>query len=275
MLILISVLFSSCNTAALYTTDQCTIRISVSEGYPTASSVLVNLLPADSKAYYFSGIVESDIFYNHVNDLRFMQMCLDYEYKEYIIWRYDLLEKEEEFIADFSSHCLSYGEDTKFFRELKPETEYVVFAFCVNPENNQPIGNLYRVNIATGELRESDLTFEVMFKEREDGTYVSIMPSNDDDSYLWEWDDKAFLDENKLTLKQYMEAVIKSWQEYGMAEYMYSKGPETYKCVEGDLTPGHKYVMIATGYDGTFTTKIYHLEFEYPFLTEDPIPLEE
>lgn len=275
ILVFISTFFASCNTAALYNTEQCPIRIHIDEGSPTASYILADFTPIDNRMYYFCGIVTSEEYYKHSNDQRFMQMYIDYQYMEYIVWRYSLLEAEEEYIADFSSHCLSYGEDSRYFRNLKAETEYVIFAFCVNPENNQPIGNLYHIKVTTDKIRQTDLTFQVMFKERDEGTYVSMMPSNDDDTYLWEWEDQQYLKDNNLTIEQYADALIKSWQEYGLADYMYSQGPQSYKCVEGDLTEGHKYILIATGYDGSFTTKLYHLEFEYPFPTEDPIPLVE
>jgi len=266
-------LLSSCNTTSIYTTDPCNISIHIESGTPTASYVLANFRPEDNQVYYIAGIVTLERFSSVKNDTRFMQMCIDYEYKEYINWRYDLLEEEEEHIATFSSHCLSYGEDSRYFRDLSPNTTYVLYAFCVDPDILKPTGNLFHIPFTTSELRQSNLTFQVMFKEREDDIHVTIMPSNDNEHYVWNWEDISYLEEYRLTVDTYIKSFISSVKDYDLGEYLYVKGAQTYKCTEGDIEEGHKYVVMAAGFDGDITTKVFSTEFEYPFLTEDPIDL--
>jgi len=267
-------LLASCNTASIYTTSPCDIEIRISEGTPTASYVLADFAPSNGQVYYYANCLLQEAFSAIKSDESFMQLCLDTEYKDYINWRYELLAKEEQYIASFSSHSLYYGNDSRYFKDLKPNTTYVLFAFCVDPDTIRPTGKLYYIPFTTGEMKDmSDMTFQAMFKERGDGTYISIMPSNDKEQYIWSWEDMTYMEKYGYSADTFIKSFISTVKEYGMGEYIYTKGAQTYKCIEGELEPKHKYILMAAGYDGDLTTDVYSLIFEYPVPTEDPIPL--
>jgi len=277
LLIFLLALFSlfSCNTKAYYTTKACKIEIKVESAALSASSVLVNFTPQDERAYYYADIVTKEHFDSVANYERYMQLVLDTKYKDYINWRYDLLLRFEEYVASFVTHSLCYGRDSRYFKDLLPNKEYVLIAFCVNPETNQPNGELFYTPVKTANPSESDMTFQVMFKEREDAPYVSMVPSNDDEFYLWEWAELDTLSAHGFDVRKFANYVVKVWKEHGMAEYMCVKGPQSYKCQEGEMEEGHRYVLIAAGYDSDFTTAIFTYSFNYPFETEnEPIDLE-
>lgn len=264
---------SSCNTVSPYSTDPCKISISIADGTPTASYVLANFVTEGDVNYYYANVATKEEFNKATNHERFMQLCLDWEYVEYVNWRYDLLVDNAEYVTDFASHSLYYGSDSRYFRDLNPSTEYFLYAFCVNPETNQPIGPLYYVPFTTGDLKQSDITFQAMFKEREDGAHISVIPSNDNEHYVWTFEDVKTLEESHLSIKDYAQIILTEMKEYGMGESLYTKGPDTYVCTPEDLLFDHDYTLVAAGFDGEFTTDIYTLDFHYPFTDEGPFYL--
>lgn len=266
-------LLASCNKEAIYTTRPCRIDINLEQKNVTASYAIAEFTPQNVSTYYYADVVPMERFKGIKDEQRFMQLCVDSLYRDYINWRYEYLVKSEKYIANFANHCLCYGSDSRYFKDLNPENDYVLFAFCVNPETNQPIGQLYSLPFRTSVLKRSDMTFQVMFLEREDGTYVSVVPSDDDENFVWEWEDKDYFSENKITVEEYAEYLKKTYKEYGMGEYMYSKGSQSYKCQPGDLEDGHEYIVLAIGYDGEWTTKVFTHEFSYPFEGEGPYDL--
>jgi len=271
----IALFSASCNKAALYTTTPCSISIEIDSSSPKASYILADFTPADRKVYYYQGILTAEDFKKISNPERFMQLCMDYQYKEYINWRYDYLLKGEEYIADFASHFLTYGEDSHYFLDLQANTEYVVYAFCVNPDNNQPMGDLYYASASTGEVKKSGLTFQALFKQREDGAYISIIPSNDDETYVWDWVSQKYLREKGLTIEEYCQKALKMLREHGFVEYIYIKGSETRKYENSEFDTEGDNILIALGYDGEPTTQFFTIHFSYPFTDENAIDFEE
>lgn len=74
---------------------------------------------------------------------RFMELALDSAYVAYVQWRHNYLVANEQYVADFTSHMLEYGdtEETRTF--LTPDTDYWVFAFPVNKATTRPDGKLF------------------------------------------------------------------------------------------------------------------------------------
>lgn len=119
----------------------------------------------NKEAYYHIGIVPKE----EVPDIKsasgakgFMALMLDRAYAEYLLWRSDLLEQGMPYVAEFATHSLHYGTVDYDFTLLKPDTEYLIFAFPVNAQTNQPDGRLFVDNIATTKKSayEDDLDFE-------------------------------------------------------------------------------------------------------------------
>ncbi|MGN0190281.1 MAG: hypothetical protein ACI39U_01365 [Candidatus Cryptobacteroides sp.] len=114
------------------------------------------------------------------NSSQFMNLALDYAYKEYINWRYELLYNGAPYIASFANHSLKYGEQDHYFKYLLPDTEYWLYCFAVNPENNKSVGEL---NIQTVRTRAvSDI--EMAFEYRIEGQWDYVYPKSTDGKKL-------------------------------------------------------------------------------------------
>lgn len=102
---------------------------------------------------------------------QFKTLALDYAYKEYINWRYDKLYNGVEHIAEFSSHCLQYGDQDYFFTALDEDTDYWVFAFVVDPKTNSPAGDLILKTVRTDATSSRRIHFNYRVNDTWDFVY--------------------------------------------------------------------------------------------------------
>ncbi|MBS7274587.1 MAG: hypothetical protein Q4D10_02185 [Bacteroidales bacterium] len=252
----------SCNTQQKYITESTDIQLSVQEKLSTASKLTVDLTLENDKTYYFCGILPAGQYVVSKNNLRFMQLCLDYLYKDYIEWRFQKLVDNEEYVASFAGHCLLYGNNTKSFTQLEAGKDYLIFAFCVNPETNEPMGEMQYVYASTRERHSSNLTVELVCEDKDDGPYVTLIPSNDEEDYFWDYVNKEEYH------RDYTDFLTFSYDdvEYYIRrdESPTARGFDTYNAKE-DFLPGTEFYVIAAGYDGDFTTPLIIWEITYPF----------
>jgi len=197
-----------------------------------------------------------------------MQLVIDYEYKEYINWRYELLEKDSQYIAPFADHCLYYGNDDRFFTGLQPETSYMVFAFCVNPNTMTPMGKMVYQYVTTLPIVRTDLTFKLRLEQKEDGPYVTIIPSNDKEPYVWYIADTEEAISKYGSIEAYAQYVLDSYKELGLESLLRVTGFSSWNAKD-EMKEGKKYTVFAVGYDGGATTELYCWEVMYPFESGD------
>lgn len=164
----------ACNPDASWTTKDVSIQISpytVSAGYVECA------FSPDKDAYYLVACEPARKGVNPMdNQKQFMTLALDSAYTEYIQWRYDLLKDGEFNIAPFASHCLQYGKIDKFFTNLKPNTDYWIFAFVVDPDKIQPAGKLFLQTVTTKAISVVDVHFDYRVR----GYWDYIYPLNPD-----------------------------------------------------------------------------------------------
>jgi len=263
-----SVLMVSCQKSTEYITKATSIDLSIVESSTSAAYVKANVRLKDDRAYYICGIVADSLYKAKDNNDRFMQLVIDYEYKEYINWRYTLLEKDSEYVASFADHCLYYGNDDRFFTGLTPRTSYMVYAFCVNPDTMTPMGEMVYQYVTTLPVIESDMTFKARFEQKEDGPYITVIPSNDDEPYIWDYVETEFAISQYGSIAAYTEALLNYYKENGLSELLRITGFSNWNAVN-DLKKNKNYTLFAVGYDGFATTDLFTWKFSYPF-TEEP-----
>lgn len=204
---------------------------------------------------------------------QFMQLAIDSAYKKYISWRYDLLANGTPYVASFSSHALQYGIVDKYFMNLKPDTDYWLFCFTVDPKTMKPVGKL---NIQTVRTKEhSDIYCR--FKYRINGYWDYMYPVDSlgmvlsnfpyglntiDSLDLRDSCAKYGLNNPAEYFIQLMNRVLESEDEF--SEWVYI-GIQSF-CNDGhaadgedDLPDGfqegHTYYTAAAGLDGGLTSK--------------------
>jgi len=257
---------SCVKTTSEYTTDGTGIHITPVERLISASYVKVKIELDNDRNYYYCGILPDTVYQPRSDNSRFMQLMLDSNYKEYINWRYDLLVRNEKYIASFASHCLRYGNNDWHFAGLKHESRYMVYAFCVNPETIQPVGELYFTYLTTKEVKESDLKFAFDWKMQGYEAHVTVMPSNDEDLYVWRVVSQEELDKDyKGNLHDLVYSEVAMYEDYQMIDQVCCKGFSDRNYGTEFFEAGEYYIVYAVGYDGVINTEIDSAKFIYPF----------
>ena len=209
-------------------------------------------------AYYLIDCVPVDKE-SHPYDYQkqFMTLAIDSAYINYLQWRYWLLEAGESYIAPFASHSLQYGEVDKIFTNLKPGSDYWVYAFVVNPETQKPTGKLYLQTVHTADKS----IYNVHFDYRVRDVYDYIYPINDKDGsinyyfpYLAATRDSIWLaDEYGATPEVYFKELFHVYSEYDLTEMVrygvHVTKNDGYNSDEA-FQKGHTYYTAITSYDG-------------------------
>lgn len=149
LLIAMACALAACNIEAPYITEAKGLTFEANNIMGT--QMTVHCTPEDDRSYYyFSIMTQTEYKELDMTDGHFMTIMLDSLYRNYLDWRRDLLYNNEEYIMSFRNHSFHYGHASQFFTNLKPETDYVIYGFVINPEDIQlPIGKLYTQNVRT------------------------------------------------------------------------------------------------------------------------------
>lgn len=159
---------SSCSTEAPYA-DYVDIK---GEIIQVGSGFIEMKFTPEVATWYLAGAVEADPDANPMSAKNhFMALAVDAAYRDYIDWRHEKLIDKTPHIAPFASHALQYGEVNKHFTYLKPDTDYWVYWFVVNPETDKPAGKLNLRTIHTGPKSFIDINYEYRVKGQWDYIY--------------------------------------------------------------------------------------------------------
>lgn len=246
-----------CDTDAKYTTKNVILTMDVVQVSCGFCEVVYN---TDMDAYYY---ISAEKVREGIDPMaieqQFTTLALDYAYKEYINWRYDLLYRGEPHIAEFSSHSLQYGMQNHFFNDLEPDTDYWVFGFVVDPVTNKPAGDLVIQTIHTKATSE----IKVNFKYRVSGMwdYVYPLDENGELNIYLPWvgetvDSLKLRDELKVQAPgHYFIDRMTALRESGQANIFYGMYAHN-NDGEGDGTSktlfeeGHTYYTAIASFDG-------------------------
>ena len=188
LVFVLGTLITSCDTEAPYLRSESKLTFVVES--VSGTHVEVSALAADDRSYYFFDITETSRIKDlNISDYHLMMFTLDVLYRNYLEWRFNYIVQDEAYITDFRSHTFQYGPCKKTFSNLKPNTDYTILGFCIDPDNIQePIGKLYKIPVHTSQANSSisnmniDLRVDVMdYGPTEDSLTVmlSMRPSED------------------------------------------------------------------------------------------------
>ena len=103
----------ACNPEANFSVKRVKIQMEVIQ---TQCGFCEVAFKTNKDAYYYIAMDPVRTDFDPVkNSSQFMNLALDYAYKEYINWRYELLYKGAPYIASFANHSLKYGEQDHYF----------------------------------------------------------------------------------------------------------------------------------------------------------------
>ena len=263
---LMSLIFASCNNGeAVYITEPTEINLFVDPNQLTASTASITVTPVDDRAYFYIECKPVSHYTPGTMDKDFMILTMDSVYIEYLTWRYNHLIIGENYVAPFSSHCLKYGVQDVHFKNLEPMSEYMVYAFCVNPISNQPMGDLFYLYFQTDSLRNVDLTFQFKIEKQ----ILYVMPSNDKDNYVMDITSKEmFVDTYNSNPVAFLANGIDEAKAWNVLEFYLHQNAVQID-LEGGFEPNSIYVLAASAYDGGINSNITTAEI---YVDPDGIP---
>ena len=160
---------TGCKTDAKYRTNRVHLEMEVVQ---KSCGFIEAKFHTNRDAYYYISIEKVREGVDPMQrETQFKTLALDYAYKEYINWRYELLYNGVKHIAEFSSHCLQYGDQDYFFTGLDADTDYWVFAFVVDPKTNSPAGDLILQTVRTDATSKRKIHFNYRVNDSWDFVY--------------------------------------------------------------------------------------------------------
>lgn len=152
LLAMVACVFSSCDIESPYSTTGCPISFTISDLMGT--QMMVSAHPErDDVFYYFDIMPKAQYEQMNLPDAHFMGIVLDSLYRSYLDWRSPYLLEGEMYLCEFRAFAFHYGDAQRHFTSLQPNTDYIIYGMCINPEDVQwPIGELYKQPVRTGEV---------------------------------------------------------------------------------------------------------------------------
>ena len=240
------------------------IDIEVREETLGATKVYITATPEHQEVYYVWDVVpRSRIDSFERSEKQYMELVLDGLYLKYIEWRHQKLERGEPFIGTFANQFMSYGNTHYFFTELTPDTDYYVWAFCVNSANNKPMGPLIKQPFHTKPEAPADYRNPMTFDFEVNGSEVMIVPSVEDvdDYYVW-----SYINVDALQL-QYGGS-LEAWALSTYQSRLEAGSLRSSLCLgiikdQLQLAINETYIVAAAAYDSNFQKTLYYRTFTY------------
>ena len=131
---------------------------------------------SSQEAYFYVGVIpaaEAPDTTQATSVRAFMNRKLDVAYADYLYWRYDILEQEVPYVAEFATHSLQYSKVDYTFPLLTPNTNYMIYAFVVDAKSNKPDGRLFVQFVST---EQKSMFADTRFEYRVRGYWDYIYP---------------------------------------------------------------------------------------------------
>ncbi len=166
---------------------------------------------------------------------------------------------------------LPQGTKTLIASGMTASTDYVMFAFGIDVETETASPVVTRVPFRTADVVPSSMTIALQFDSTSYVTkssgkvdtliYFSAHPSTNE-TYLFGGANKNYLNESfNGDPAAYMQNMEAQYDKQGTLEKYLRKG--AFSMYARNPEDGSQWVLIAAGYDGGFTTKMFTYEYTY------------
>ncbi len=216
-----------------------------------ATQARAHFIPDNGNAFYTYGIIGSIQLEEFTTDEQIIKEQLDIMNSIF-----DYYSEDDD--VSFNDMFLTKGEDIEVYDELKPNSDYCILAFQVDPTLHTAIGNLYKMPFHTLSIDSADVTFDVQIK----GDTLLIIPS-DESTYLFDYELTSVIDMDFYSPLDYFKQLVGMWEDYGFIQYEREQGPVQWVFSQNDdaFKRGEKYTLFVAGYNGEICTEPVIVEF--------------
>ena len=225
----------------------------------------VHATPSDNEGYYYCGFAPKSAV-NGKSDSELLDILFN-----------DLMQTWEQAqnygytIEKFAAQFLRQGELDLTASGLTASTDYEMFAFGVDMQNEKPSPIITRINFTSADVVPSNMTFTIQYdsvayvagKTRVDTLiYFSAHPSNDKETYLFNGAEKGYLTEKfGGDPAKFMANLEATYDKNNVWDKVLRTGVGSIRA--NNPEDGSVWVLIAAGYNGGFTTGMTTYEYTY------------
>ncbi len=146
------------------------------------TQVSISVTPEDDNVAFFYDVIEvseyEDFIASGKTGQDLAQMIVDKKREWYDGWL-ESVSGREEYHASWMDFWLMGPGHSRLFVNLKPQTDYYAYAFCIKPGAFEPMGNVRLCRFTTTEIQylEPHMAFEFMLFDSADGFSYYVRPT--------------------------------------------------------------------------------------------------
>ena len=246
ILVLSLLLFAGCQKEELRPTE---IKVKVET--VTGTRVRFTVAPTNPHAYYGYIIINAN---DGSYDNSLTEIC-----KEEIELMEDAYANFEG--ASFLDVFFYRGSRQFSIGALYDDIDYKLIVFQINPKTHELIGEPISTSFHTKPVPARDLHFDIS----SEGDVISITPSDDNLSYVWQYEESDMIYHQYGAATSYLYSVVGMYQEYGFLDYYYFTGPSELDLLhENNMEDGTQYTLVICGCEeGELTSVSTIVKFIY------------
>lgn len=172
------------------------------------------------------------------------------------------MEETMPYVKDASfTDVFCFQGSRQFTLSLQSDMDFKIYVFQLHPRTHEILGDVIVQTFHTLYVPRRDLHFEFQVE----GDELTIIPSSNEYTYYWDYEETAVIDANYGFPLSYLENTITMFDEYGFLENMYSKGPETWDfALDKTMRPGEEDTLLVCGCEnGDITSGHVEVYFRY------------
>lgn len=225
----------------------------------------VHATPSDNEGYYYCGFAPKSAV-NGKSDSELLDILFNN-----LMQTWEQAQNYGYTIEKFAAQFLRQGELDLTASGLTASTDYEMFAFGVDMQNEKPSPIITRINFTSADVVPSNMTFTIQYdsvayvagKTRVDTLiYFSAHPSNDKETYLFNGAEKGYLTEKfGGDPAKFMANLEATYDKNNVWDKVLRTGVGSIRA--NNPEDGSVWVLIAAGYNGGFTTGMTTYEYTY------------
>lgn len=246
LMILSLSLLTGCNREEVIPAE---IKVNVEK--VTGSRASITVVPANLHAYYSYVLVcqDDESFHASASDIcnrEIQRMVENYSYFD---------------SGSFTDVFCFRGSRRLTMRSLANDKDFKFILFQINPKTHQIIGEPIVREFHTQTVPERDLRFSIDF----DGDVLRITPSDDNLTYVWQYEETGIIEDIYLNATSYLYMLVEMYMEYGFLDMAYEQGPlEWNLSTDDNLIDNTEHTLVVCGCEeAEFTTKTTIVKFRY------------
>ena len=249
-----ALLLAACTGKEIIITDPVDLNFKLEE--VQGSRVIFSMDPANPDACYSYGIIHHSVEEQYNMG--------DRELAEYFIsidkLSYETRKEYGEILGSFTDFSCYRGERTLRETNLRPDSDYRLLVYQVNPKTYEVLGKPVSTLVHTLPIASEDLDFTFQVQ----GEKLTIIPSDPSRTYYWDYDLQTRIYDNYMSPFAFYYSLLDMFDEYGFMQEVYSKGTEVYDFASDRLVDSEVYILVASACeDEEITSQVTQLTFLY------------